>query len=298
MYRKTLYTLMWICLSVYSTYSFAERYVHGYDEIESLRLLKQGEIVRSSVFNKKVNEIISNSETVFEMGYGSGTNIIYMLRNYKNLTKYRGADIGSKIYQDKIISALSNKEKLKLDLLPTNDFHNDIQIRYDSKNNKQVDLVFSTWVFEHLCDPDSALENAYNLLKNGGYLVITECSWNATKILLNGKEFEEYEHLKKALMNKQNLSCANATYGEKLRYDIFQSRFKDSDYLHFDNYIISEGEFSNFHGQQESMMFILDIMAGTLPKLKEKVQKLRNMIKKNPDQYSSLIKVFQVIARK
>ena len=127
-------------------------------------------------FYLRINALITSKSTVLDVGCG------------------RGAYKDDPILFRRDLRVLSGKVKkvIGLDVDPkarANPFVDEFRLLDDSESrwpieNKSVDLIVSDWTLEHVANPNIFFEEAYRVLKPGGYLCMrTTNAWGYIALL-------------------------------------------------------------------------------------------------------------------
>lgn len=130
------------------------------------QLAHQGSLDLTHPSMKKILKLCSQAHSILDMGCGEGSRLNLLLSNITNNPKAFGVDI----------SQLAIK-KAKLQY-PSIQF-NVGDLKKIPFNDKQFDLIYSTYVFEHLTYPEKVILEAYRILKKKGNLAIIAPNFGA-----------------------------------------------------------------------------------------------------------------------
>lgn len=113
-------------------------------------------------FKSEYKNWLRNGMTILDVGCGAGKNILRIDSEYEDCELY-GIDISSAMIE----IAKQNSTNLKNRTVFTNvDFlEYTPEIKYD--------VIMFNYVLHHMEKPQLAIEKAYNLLKNGGFILLT-----------------------------------------------------------------------------------------------------------------------------
>lgn len=295
----------------------ADTYVHGYSEKEIERLNEQGAQVRNVVYNDEVASILSRSNNVTELGSGSGVNISYQLSNFSNIEQYIAIDIAQSIYEKQFESLINKLIILEGDVHNYNTLKLLTGKKYEIPKSSQ-DVVFGTWVLEHLHSPVLALKEAYKILKDGGYLIFTECSWEFATIELSLDKknvapklkhlFERYSSIREKFINKQISVGVNPFYGHSSLIGDLGKIYQPGDSLVLRLLDISPGAKDSIWkkdklGQVAAADFIFSIFINALEDSEkqeaiEVFKLLKKEIETNPENFKIINIVYQGLLKK
>lgn len=131
----------------------------------------------------KISKKISNV-TFLDVGCQMGE-FIYHLSKEKNFSYLKGIDIEKEYIELGKKYFINNSKKANLF----------VQDLFEIKNEK-YDLVFMSEVIEHVDRPMAFVKKIYELLKPGGYFIITTPNaLGTTNILLNLKHFKNLKYI-------------------------------------------------------------------------------------------------------
>jgi ubiquinone/menaquinone biosynthesis C-methylase UbiE len=180
----------------------ADKYIHGYQEVEQERLLEQAKVIENRIFDfidfSEVNELL-------EIGSGVGAQTEILLRRFPHLS-ITGVEYEAK----QIEKAKTNLTKHGCDLSKINFVQQDA-MKLDL--DKKFDGVFICWVLEHVSKPLEILKSMKPFLQPGAKVVVTEV-FNST--FYTYPEREEVMHYWKIYNEYQKSIGGDPEVGAKL----------------------------------------------------------------------------------
>lgn len=141
-----------------------KKYIHGYSETEQARLVSQGQVLSSFIFDRIDLSEISH---LLEVGSGVGAMTLNILERYPNMP--------ITCLEISAVQLEKAKQNLPLEKLNT-------QIQLLQADARQTDLATNTafdgaflcWILEHVPEAEKILTELNRVLKEGSKIFITE----------------------------------------------------------------------------------------------------------------------------
>jgi ubiquinone/menaquinone biosynthesis C-methylase UbiE len=177
------------------------KYVHGYDQKENIRLQDQASTLVELLHS---DTIYPEGSTILEAGCGVGAQTVTLVRNNP------GAFITAvDISENSVAEARKRLEKTGY----TNVVFQQGDIYDLPFKNQQFDHIFVCFVLEHLLNPIKALYCLKKLLKVGGTITVIEGDHGSTFFYPDSKQANEAI---RCLVRLQKGSGGNANIGREL----------------------------------------------------------------------------------
>ncbi len=135
-----------------------------FDEVAS-KWDTQLRIERAKILAHEIVESLPDTTTYcgLELGCGTGLIAFELSSRFKQVTCIDSSKEMLKIVETKIQELQTNNVSIgNVDMLNKSIFHN------------KFDVIYSSMVFHHITDTNEMIEQLYNMLKPGGYLIIVD----------------------------------------------------------------------------------------------------------------------------
>lgn len=113
-------------------------------------------------FDQTIMSHLPKDGTILDLGCGTGGNLARLLLLDLGFDHYTGVDL---------TRGMLAQARNRYSHIPRVDFYQ-LDLLKDPLLGEGYDLIISTWVFEHLSDPLTVVEKAWQRLKTGGYMVL------------------------------------------------------------------------------------------------------------------------------
>jgi ubiquinone/menaquinone biosynthesis C-methylase UbiE len=186
------------------------------------------------------------------------------------------------------------------DTLDENKIHNFIPVLDDaytltSCGHRQYDIIYARYLFQHLSDPDKALTRMMALLKPGGYLIIDDEIFSASRTEPAHWAIEEVSHN----ITKKAEACLHTNYdiGASLEQLVQRHHFEIKIMRSFEQRSGSVGIELFINSIEEARDFLVGRMIITAEEIDAIIEGLQE-VRHNSEQYTMVVQRNQVCAVK